>query len=135
MTRRRSSGDVPIVIKEAEKAYERDLKPAVNLIADFADILFGTRPGVPKPAAAQREAQRPIPVRLPPANRIVITEIKGNNGTRPRTHGSSGPPIIDAEIIEDEEIPRICPTCGGAGRLGRRGFEVPCPSCNWPADR
>jgi len=139
MTHRRGPGnrDLPIVIKEAEKAYERDLKPAVHLITGIADILFGPGPVKPAPTPpAERERPRPTSVRLPPApaNQIVITEIKQkpDREAQSRARAPSEPHIIEAEIIEESGFPRICPTCGGAGRLGRAGHEVPCPSCNWP---
>ncbi len=118
-------GDVPIVIKEAGKAYERDLKPAVNLLGKI--FLGSAWPPSPKPEPTRREPERPAAVRLPPAQQIVIAQVD------PASAGSGR--IVDAEIIEEEEFSRICPTCDGAGRLGRAGYEVPCPSCNWPQNR
>src|SRR5271166_5523427 len=134
MTQRRSRSDkdLPIVINEAEKTWQRDIKPTVHVLSDLAGILFGPRPAVRKTPPAEREPQRSTSVRLPPSQQIVITQVGRANEGRV---SASEPPIIEAEIIEENGIPRICPTCGGAGRLGRRGFEVPCPSCNWPADR
>jgi hypothetical protein len=124
-------GDVPILIKEAGKAYEKDLKPTVNLLGKI--FLGSAWPSEPKSEPVKHEPVNPRAVRLPSAQQIVIAQVDHTNREQPR---SARPEvIIDAEIIEDEEIPRICPTCGGAGRLGRAGYEVSCPSCNWPQNR
>lgn len=145
MTRRQKQGEVPFVIKEAGKAVERDVKPTINLLGK---LLFENwpRPAAPLPPQP-RPDEKPGPVRLPashgreasgpgPAERmryghqIVIRQVDGPQ--RPGVNHNSPPaePILDAEIIEEDEISPICETCGGAGRLGRTGHEVPCPACN-----
>jgi hypothetical protein len=130
MTRRHGPGtkDLPIVIKEAGKAVEQDIKPTLNLLGK---LFFNGWPPQQKPEPVKHESETSS-ARLPPAQQIVITQVGRASEGRAE---ASETPIIEAEIIEENGIPRICPTCGGAGRLGRRGFEVPCPSCNWPADR
>jgi hypothetical protein len=121
MTRRR---DVPILIKEAGKAYEKDLKPTVNFLGRI--FLGGAWPSQ-KPEPVKREPEKSsTAARLPPSQQIVIRQV-GKENPVPKAAR-----IIDAEIIEEQDFPPICPTCGGAGRLGRAGYEVPCPSCNWP---
>lgn len=123
MTRpRRGSDDLPIVIKEAGKAVERDLKPTLNLLGRI--FLGGAPPSKSEAVHDEPERAPPSAARLPPSRQIVISQVKRADEKKYiTTH------IIEAEIIEESGIPRICPTCGGAGRLGRAGHEVPCPSC------
>jgi hypothetical protein len=138
MTRRAGKeGEVPFVIKEAGKAVERDVKPTINLLGK---LLFENwpRPEPPPPPPAPRAQNGPaIPskpkaVRLPASQGLVIRQVREpGHGPPP----SADPPVIlDAEIIEERPgAPNnspICETCGGAGRLGRPGHEVPCPVCN-----
>jgi hypothetical protein len=118
----RRPGDVPFVIKEAGKAVDKDVKPVINLLGRI--LLGGALPKQPKPPSVPAPETKPNAARLPPSESIVVVQV------RPGAPSPSQEVILDAEFIEEEDFPRICPTCGGAGRLGRVGHEVPCPSCN-----
>src|SRR5271169_3189189 len=100
MTRRRNSDDLPIVIKEAGKAVDRDIKPTLDLLGRF--FLGGAMPRRPEPEPVTYEPAKPSPVRLPSSQQIVVSASRGRD---------DDPHIIDAEIIEEESgIPQICPT-------------------------
>lgn len=124
MPARRKPGEVPLIIQQLGKAKDDDLKPTMHFLGQ---LLFSSWP---KPESAPPERAPPRP-RLPAhrngaARGMTITAI---GQARPPTP-SAKPAIVDAEIVEEDNFSAICPTCGGAGILGRPGHEVPCPTCH-----
>ena len=134
--------EVPFIIQQAGKAVEEDIRPTLHLLGK---IFFNAWPEKPAPRPTARSSK---PLRLPPYQQIIVVQKSGHKaaGNSPYVHPDET--ILDAEIIEDSEIShrasgaspseagstRIenswsCPTCGGNGKLGRPGHEVPCPSC------
>ncbi len=118
--------EVPLIIKQAGKAVDEDIRPTLHLLGK---IFFDSWPEKPVPRSAAH-GRSPKPLRLPPnQQQIIVVQKPAHKAT---ASGPRVPPkdvIIDAEIVEDSEISRGCPTCGGSGRLGRTGHEVSCPSC------
>jgi len=113
----------PKFIKQAEKMTSQvkgDVKGVADLLGRF--FLHTPRGSTSAPAATWTKPVRSEASGAPSASIVV----KPAGAIR----HDSGEEVIEAEFVDDQEISRICPTCGGAGRLGRAGHEVPCPSCN-----
>ena len=122
-------GEVPFVVKKLGEAYDGDLKPTAQVLAD---LLFGAWPAPPSrrqsppPPKAERE---PKPLRLGAGYEIAVVDENGSErDARARKRKVRGPAIPDAEIVEETKTP--CSTCGGNGKLGQPGYEIPCPRCS-----
>ena len=128
MTRRRNPNEVPRIIKQASKAVDDDVKPTLHLLGK---IFFNAWPNPHPPA--QESPKRAERVALPRASatpqRIIVRNV-GETRPRSASRAPAPPPILDAEIVDDDENFAICLTCDGNGKLGRQGHEIPCPVCS-----
>jgi hypothetical protein len=124
---------LPEVIKEAQKAIDRDIRPTLDLVSK---IIFG----VPLPATkrAPEPSKRASPIPRTLAQKNTSSKKRGPAASMPvvRVTSSSVPMggVADAEIVDEEgpssdDSARGCPTCGGSGKLGRAGHEIRCPAC------
>jgi hypothetical protein len=118
--------EVPFIIKQASKAVDEDLRPTLHLLGK---IFFDSWPAKPAPREATT-SRASKPLRLPPNQQIIVVQKPAHKAAGNGSYVRPGENVIDAEVIDDSEISRGCPTCGGNGKLGRSGHEVPCPSCS-----
>lgn len=102
---------VPLVIQDASRAVEEDLRPTISLVGEMLFGDFWSKHGfvAPRNAPPPVAAQAPLPTVRPQESWMHPAP----------TH------VVDAEIVGEE-----CQTCGGDRVVGAKGFEVPCPICS-----
>jgi hypothetical protein len=120
--------DVPFVIQKSGEEWRGTIKPTLHVLGE---MLFDSWPAAPKLTSKQpkwEESKSSKPLRLGAGYQITIVDENGHErDVRARKRKVRGSAIPDAEIVEEIKDP--CSTCGGSGRLGQVGHEVPCPVC------
>ena len=148
---KRRKGEIPLIIKQGQKAIDDDVKPTLHVLGK---LFFGAWPK-PEPAPRERQGsteRRPAlpihhvhePSRSACPPRIVVREVTPSSPSSSSSQKPSSQKIVDAEILEEvierprcgqevidgKHFSRNCPTCGGSGKVGMQGHEVSCPSCS-----
>ena len=138
---KRRKGEIPLIIKQGQKAIDDDVKPTLHVLGK---LFFGAWPKpepVPREEPPPREKLPALPVHREPSRstrplRIAIREVTppSSSSSPPSSRKPSSQKIVDAEILEEvidgKHFSRNCPTCGGSGKVGMQGHEVSCPSCS-----
>lgn len=90
------------------------------------------RPDVPQVIQdAERDLKRDVPGALSLVGNILFGDFFAKHGFVDKAQEQHIPPPAAPQVIDVEPVIEspVCPTCRGAGSLGRKGHEVPCPAC------
>lgn len=118
MTPPKDPHKVPQVLKDLSEATKRDIAPAIKLMSRiFVGTILGGEQSFVREVVSAAAAPSPQPVVRPVQKKEQPTPKKSSQISR-------GAIVIDAEIVSEE-----CGTCGGTHKVGRPGYEIPCPRC------
>ena len=114
MTTPKDPQKVPQVLKDLSEATKRDIAPAIRLMSRiFVGTILGGEESFVREVVSATTQPRPAPR---PASRPAAKKAPAQV--------AQGAIVVDAEIVSEE-----CGTCGGTHKVGRPGFEMPCPRC------